>query len=545
MPLQELRAREKPRRGNATVRNNGLVAVTAPIGGLNYRDTFTTMPPNDATVLRNVICRANGVELRGGWKEYATGIADGTVKEINCVAPFHGAKTSEDKLFAFCGSKIFDVTDGPADPAPMATTGAAGSEWKTIQFLNFGGSYLCAVNNGGGYWTYDKVNGWVNRTSLLTGGPSNSSAITSIGVWKKRLWFTFDGDSRAYYLPIENIQGALSPFDFGPQMRHGGALVGIDTFTLDGGVSIEDYLVAFGAQGDVVVYAGYDPADANNFRLVGSWKIGRFPRRPEFWTKYGSDIYVICEQGIVPLSMLIGGRWTDSVINNPVTGKIQNALNASVSATLSSLAGAWQILVVPGIDVLMLKAPVSTSGIYTQWAMNNATGAWSTFEGIPIHYATVWRGKFVFSTNDGRVCFGLSADESRDAMPRTGTGGALIEGNIQGAFLDYGSPGNLKSFQLARTIFLSEDAPAVSVRMNTQFNFEGIPGSPQYAPPSSAQWDISFWDMARWAGSLNTFEAWSGLAGIGYYGALRVAMRGSPGTLYTNALVNAQVGGPM
>jgi hypothetical protein len=543
MPLQPVVSRGRPTRTVATARANASVPVVAPVGGLNFRDAFMTMSPSDATVLTNVIARANGLELRGGWVEYATNVTSGSDSKVRTIMVYHATTSGGDRIFAAVGTKVYNVTSGGTSPPVAFTSSNADGYWSAVQFSNSSGTFLCAGSQGG-YWTYDPSAGWVDRTANLTGRPSDK--ITGIYAWKKRLWFTFDANTRAYYLPLEAIQGTLTAFDFGPQMQHGGGeIAAMATFTQDGGLNINDYLVVFGREGDVIIYEGYDPSNAANFQLVGAWYVGRFPRGTEFCTKVGSDLYALSENGIVPMSLLVGGRWTEDVLNNPVTGKIQNALGPVVVSTRGLLTERWQVTTLPSLGVLLLKEPVGQSGVQRQWIMNLTTGAWSTFEGVPILHMNMLRGRPVFGTADGRVCFGLTNDEDTDGELLDGTAGSPIDGEIQGAFYDFGQPGLLKHFQLARTIFNATDAPSVAIRMNTEFSFASVASSPQYVTPLGAQWDQGLWDQALWAGSANTYEAWSGLSGIGYYGALRVRLRSIPGTLYTGAIVNLQAGGPI
>ncbi|MCS7003229.1 MAG: hypothetical protein NZ518_10315, partial [Dehalococcoidia bacterium] len=396
----------------------------------------------------------------------------------------------DDRLFACVGNRIIDVTaGGSTPPAGLTVSNVSDSFWHSTQFQTSTNNFLCAVNNGGGFWTYDPVNGWVKRT--LTGGPANIDNITSVSVWKKRLLFTFANDSRFYYLAPEAISGALSPFDLGPQMKHGGTLVATTSFTRDGGSDIEDYLVAFGSEGDVIVYAGYDPSNAANFQLVGSWYVGPFPRRPTFYATVGSDLYILCETGIVPLSMLVGGRWNPAVLQNPITGKIEAPLRDSLVRTRYD--DRWEVFTIPALGILVLKQPRQTLPYHLMWVMNIGTGAWSNFNDVPAHSCAVLRDTFYFGTTDGRVARAFSSDLASDGILLNGTGGSVIEATIQAAFLSFGNGGQLKKFEMARPVFIAPSAPVVAVKMNNQFNDSAPPGSPAYTPPSGSRWDVSLW----------------------------------------------------
>ena len=47
------------------------VTLSAPTGGLNGRDAYTDMPPNDAFRLDNWIPNNTSCDTRGGCKDYA------------------------------------------------------------------------------------------------------------------------------------------------------------------------------------------------------------------------------------------------------------------------------------------------------------------------------------------------------------------------------------------------------------------------------------------------------------------------------------------
>lgn len=541
MLLPAVRTRIPTRRGYPAA-NARLFPVPAPVGGLNFRDPFNMMPPVDGTVLSNVICRANGVEVRGGWREWALNIVDGTDEEVHTLFPYNSENPADDRLFAGVGGKIYDVTSSTSTPSVAVSPSGASGPWQVIQFQNAAGNFLCAVNNGAGFYTYDPVGGWVKRT--LTGGPSAVDNITSIASIKERLWFTFAGSTKAYYLGIGAISGALSDFEFGPLLTHGGYLAGVTSWTRDGGVSIDDFTVAIGSMGDIAIYAGYDPSSASTWELVGKWHIGAVPKGHRFWAQMGADVYILSLQGLVPVSSLVGGKFRQGNLLESITSKIQPALNVAITSTRN--VEGWEVRALPQLDILMLKQPVSSTGIWTQWIMNATTGAWSTFDGPPMNTGVNWRERWYFGTQDGRVARGICCKVAdTDGMLIDNTPGLPVEASIQGAFIDFGTPGLLKRFSQARVIILSPDTPTVGVQMNTQFKFEGLPGSPSYVPPSGARWDVAFWNQDRWTGSNNTFEAWVGLTGIGYYGALRLVIRAMPETIYTASHVLATPGGMM
>lgn len=525
---QDPRAMTQPQSGN-------LLPIPAPIGGLNFRDTVLTMPPEDAVVLENVLCRTNKCELRGGWRQWVTGIADGSDEtNVRTLMPYIAVSGSLDnKLFAAAGTDIFDVTDSDDAPVAAVTTTAVDGIWSSTMHSNTDdGSFLVAVNNGAGLYTYDTAAGWVQQT--LTGGPANIDNITSVASSKGRLWFTFENDTAAYYLDVGAIAGALTAFDFGPFLTLGGTLRCVASWTQDSGQDIKDFFVIIGAQGNCLIYTGADPDDAATWMAVGNWDIGRVPVGTRFITRRGADLYVLTERGIRPLSTLINGQYDENA-DSPVTAKIQNALAPLIVRNLESFG--WELQVAPHVQSLLILEPSAPTEVHRQWCMALATNAWSTFASIEMTCCAVLDGVFYFGRSDGIVGQAFETDFRSDGELLDGTEGGILQANIQPAFFAYGNSGRFKLFQAVKLVMFTPSVPAVSVRMNTNFNLNAAPGVPFFQPPDGAEWDESEWNDAYWSATPVTFETWAGLSGLGYYGSLAMRLRGLPGTAWSAAHV--------
>ncbi len=74
---------------------------------------------------------------------------------------------------------------------------------------------------------------------------------------------------RVWFLEPFAIQGTANLLDLGPIFDKGGAILCQSTWTLDGGSGADDLAVWVTTQGQVAVYQGLDPSDANNWALVG------------------------------------------------------------------------------------------------------------------------------------------------------------------------------------------------------------------------------------------------------------------------------------
>ena len=192
---------------------------------------------------------------------------------------------------------------------------------------------------------------------------------------------------------------------------------------------------------------------------------------------------------------------------------------------------------------LLLQTPQLKGGTFEFFAMNVATGAWSTITGMPMQCSAQINNELFFGTDDGRVCKGFVGDTDGELLD--GTLGKPIIGRYTGGFNGFETPGFQKVFQMARPVFIAPRAPRVGVEILTEVPFKrpsiggGIPGS------NPAKWNADKWNECTWGGGPRTFGAWVGLDGIGYYGALAVYFTGAGGTQYVTANLTYTIGGPM
>lgn len=533
MPLVPLRPFKTPRRA-AAAQVSQLFNVPPPVGGLNYRDPISDMSPRDALVLDNFIPRQQGVEIRTGWKYHSAAI-EGPVKSLFA---YNAAAPANNKLFAASGGVIYDVTSGTPTVA-VSATGSSTGIWWTTQFSNSAGTFLLAVSPNAGYWTYDNVNGWVNRTGATVGLPTS---VRTVAVWKNRVWFTAENSPTVYYMrAVDAIQGNADPFPMGSVLRNGGYCSALINWTIDSGFSIDDYLVVVGSEGDIGVWQGTDPTSVSTFGLKGVWFIGPVPRYGTFFTPYGGDVMILSAQGLVPLSKLVGGQYNDAMNTQLPSAKIQEVLTPQVDLLIEDQS--WDVFLVAYENALVLKLPADATGTYRQFAMSTVTGAWCTFSNIPMECVATLDGQPYFGTSDGRVA--LAFFGNKDGVATDGTGGDYVQAEVQAAFNNFGTPANLKKFSMARPIFISSEAPSVKLQLNVQYAFDGVAGAPSFLSSGASLWAGGVWNQAIWAGSVNTYQAWVGVSGLGYYGSLRMKVKGLSGTVYTSSHVMSEPGGVM
>lgn len=484
-------------------------SMPAPVGGWNAKDPIAQMGPRDAVIMDNFFPLTTEVSLRAGSSDHVTGIT-GTVETLMDYSTPTGANT----IFAAAGSNIYDVTT-PGVVGAAVQTGLTNAQWRYVNFSTVGGSFLLAVNGAdelrlwdGTSWT--SVNG--TSTPAITG--VTTSTLTHINVYARRIWLTQNNSMKVWYLPVDQIGGAANSIDFSSLFNKGGFLMAMGTWTIDSGSGMDDHAVFFTSEGQVAVYQGIDPTTANGFTLVGIYDIGE-PVTRNCFVKYGSDLLLICRDGVQPLSAALQSSRVSTKVS--ITDKIQQAMSDATGQYASSYG--WQLQVFPEKNALILNVPVT--GGQQQFVMNTLSGAWCRFLG--------WNAS-CFVQSQSQLYFG-TAGKVVKAWTGTNDSGAAITGNCLPSFQYHGGM-TQKRYTMARPI-ITTDNPSVGVllRLNVDFDIVEPVGSPTFSPSTSAVWDSSLWDVATWSGGLQLRKDWNTIGGVGYCAALYLKVQSSAAQL--------------
>jgi hypothetical protein len=339
---------------------------------------------------------------------------------------------------------------------------------------------------------------------FITG--EDSENFETVNLFKERLYFVLKNSLDFCYLPVDSINGAVTKFPLGGIFKNGGYLQAMGTWTIDAGYGVDDMAAFVTSNGEVVVYKGSDPSDPNDWALVGLWNIGQtFNRKCMF--KFGGDLLVLTEGGLVPLSAGLQSTRLDPRVN--ITDKIFFAISQATSL-YSNIYG-WQINYFAKKNMLILNVP-ALSGT-EQYVMHNITKSWARFTNIP---ANCWElsGDNMFFGGDGFV--GKFYDTNADA-------GQNISGFAQQAYSYFESRGQQKRFTMVRPILQTDNGvPTVLCGISTDFETVDLTNQISFNPNILAigLWDISKWDDANWGGGLVTTKIWQGVTGIGYAGSV-------------------------
>lgn len=507
---------------------NQQVNIPAPVGGLNTISAGSAMPPEDCVQLYNMVAAEYGLRSRLGSREWCTGLTGATDDEVRTVLPFTGSTKngSKNRLFATTSTGIWDVsasTDAPvqvlAFPIQVGEAGRGISHGMTTG----GGHFLLYCDEENGYHVYSETTDtWV--AVAMGGGGSEVSGVDPanfcfVTVWKSRAWFVEKDSAKAWYLDAGSIFGTATMLnlDRAAQFRAGGGLVGLWNWTLDGGVGIDDFLVAVSGGGDVAIYQGSDPAEATTFALKGTWQAGALPAGRRVATNFGGDVLLMTKSGIRPLSQLVvGGDGAGTY----ATQKIANLFN-SLMLTRSELPN-WAMHIHPEDNSIIVTVPTDTGQATEQLAQMLWNRSWSRYRDLPIFSAGVWGKKLHFGTADGRVCINDGyVDGITLADPNSYT---VVQWAALTAFQNLGNA-RQKRVQMIRPTVLSDGvAPTFQAEARYRYDFREIDSVTETATVSGNAWDAAVWDTDVFGGDYQATQVVRGAVGMGV--DVAIAIRG-------------------
>jgi len=384
----------------------------------------------------------------------------------------------------------------------------------------FNGTYRITVT-GGSTFTYLMASAPSGNASpvgsytidyYITG--ENSNKFVTVNLFKERLYFVEEQSLSFWYLPVDSINGAVTEFPLGGIFKKGGYLQAMGTWTIDAGYGVDDLAVFITSNGEVAVYKGSDPSDANDWSLVGIWNIGQtYARKCTF--KYGGDMLILTEDGLVPLSAGLQSTRLDPRVN--ITDKIFFAISRAADAYATNYG--WQMNYFAKHNMLIVNVPVSEG--QEQYVMHNITKSWARFTGVP---ANCWelQGDDMYFGGDGFVArfYDSFADDAQN-----------INAFVQQAYSYFDRRGQQKRFTMVRPILQTDNGlPTVLCGISTDFDTVPLTNQISFNPNTLdiGIWDVSDWDDTNWGGNLVVTKFWQGVTGIGYAGSvsLNVASQG-------------------
>ena len=469
------------------------VTVAAPIGGWNARDALGAMDPLDAVTLQNFWPGTNSVILRNGYTKHATGLP----AEVQTLMAYSSGTSN--KLFAVSDGKIYDATNTGAVGA-AAVSGLTNSKFQYTNITTPAASYLMAVNGAdklrtfdGSAWHTDGDGSPYDITNIDT------ATVSNITLFKNRIWLTTNNTLKVWYLPVNSIGGAAVALDMTSIFQLGGYIMAGMTWTLDAGYGVDDYLVFITSNGEALVWRLTDPTTPTGISQIGLYKIGA-PIGRRCYTKFGGDLLVITQDGVVPMSGSLQSSRLDPRVS--ITNKIQYAMSSAISTYGANFG--WQLLYYPKENQLILNVPIS-EGTQQQYVMNNITKSWCNFTG--------WAAN----------CWELHIDDpyfgGNGYVAKAWNGNTDDTSNIDGfslqSFQSYGTALQ-KQCKMIRYHLQTNGTPSIFGNVNVDYNLADESAQLNFSTSVYGLWNSGLWDSAIWGAGLVPSADWQGATNIGY-----------------------------
>lgn len=457
-------------------------AFPAPVKGWNTADPLPNMPQGYAISLDNWIPRQYSIEGRGGM----TTLATMTSNVVSLLTYESGTGT---QLLASTSDGLLvkvDRTTGAKTNIPdVLGDGFVGSNpVRYTLFTTPAGRYTVMVNGSYKAWYYA---GGTTYVSMPIIGPAG--AQFNVSAQRSRLWYTEQYSLSAWYGAVYAITGALTEFPLGTVFKHGGQLVNISSWSIDGGAGLDDLMVFVTSEGEVAIYSGSDPDAApsasGHFSLVGIYRIPK-PIGYDCTLKYGGDLLILTVLGPYLLSKSLISVSTNQAV---VSDKIASTF---ISRANDFTAPGWMMRLHSNQNLLWMNGPSSDSASTVQYVMNTLNGAWARFTGMALSGIL---------EVDGTMYGGLGAKVVKLLQNGSNDLGALIQATLVVGYSKLGASGRNKHVKMVKpTIEVSGNVIAEMAELidySTRPSWYNVGYFPIVGGASF--WGIGKWGTALWS----------------------------------------------
>jgi hypothetical protein len=476
------------------------VSLPPPIGGLNARDSVANMEPEDALVLDNWFPRTTDVAVRNGYTAHCTftGNCETVVVYTGHAATkiFVAVNTTNDLIIdATTAGAISTAVVGSSGPTVQAITN---SRWDYVNYGTAGGMFLLMVNGVDTALEYDGTT-WSTAT-LTHADLAGTDDLFTNAVYAERIWYGEKNTFNVYYLPVRTKSGAMTKLNVGSFFKLGGSLNSIVTVT-DAADALTDYIAFVSTEGEVIAYAGTDPATPADWVRAAHFRIGRpVCKGQRAWCKFGADALITCADGIVSLRRAIASDRAENA--SSISDKIRDLINADVAVHGTRFG--WQIEVHPTGSKLICNVPTLENSTSRQYVMNTQTGAWCRYTGWDAFCFGVAKDT-LYMGGAGILVIADSGSED---------GGDSISTDCRQAFNYFGARGQTKQLSLMRPILSITGAAEVAVGVDTDYGANATLALQTIQGGAGDPWG-GVWSAA-WAQAAAVYRSWFGVAGEGF-----------------------------
>ena len=464
-----------------------VVQYDSPVLGIDLNVNDGGRPePGYVKVMDNLLPQRGGVVPRGGAVKRVglngdSNHAAGDAGHIDRLIPFVARKTlvaiadgqfhvfemdTEEEDFKVAATNA--TTDDPTDFSTRSTGIPVG-----VETVNDGGTFLTIVN---GIDTPVTFNGLTFVDAKLTN--ADSSLFSYAWQFKGRQYFIEKDSLNAYYLPVSAITGGVTKFPLTGLFKRSKALLFGGSFSTDSGSGIDDFIVFVTVEGEVAIYSGSDPSDADDFKLQGVFDIGE-PLSADSHFTIGGDLIIGTSQGLVPLSAVLQKDVAELRLHS-LSERIKPGIDSFVALGRGTNDSHFRMIKSDLMGLGIIKPPLVGYAHGTLYAVNLETNAWSSITGWDAHDVAYVDDKFFFTDGD-YIYEGF----------RSGTdNGEPIQHRMLTQFDDLGASGRAKLIHKTRVAFsTSYDLTAkVSLETDSSVSVPIFPRATNTDPDSDVVW---------------------------------------------------------
>jgi hypothetical protein len=345
-------------------------------------------------------------------------------------------------------------------------------------------------------------NRWANSAadgvSWITGPPGspvvNGHGLTQVWKYRRRLFFIQGGSMNAWYLDIDAVGGALQLIPLSGAFTKGGALLFGCTWSVSAGDGIDDKCIFVTTEGEIAIFTGTNPNDAQNWRQQGRYQMSK-PMGKNAWLNIGGDVLIITVDGLVPISQALVKDITAlefSALTRPIHPLWKDEILAKSDRP-------WSMCKWEDFGGLFVTTPGGYNGDWRCFVANTVTGAWTRFTGWDALQFCVLAGNMYFGTQDGRI---VQADVGGKDYGAVRTAGATAETMrtytcmYVGGWEVFGGPPFTFTLRQARASFTANPGEQFIPWIGACINYvvelpPPMPAGPDFGP--AEVWDEGLW----------------------------------------------------
>jgi len=450
-------------------------------GGLSWNTQAfrEQMPDNAARQIVNFFPHESWLEMRAGYAERWN---------LSANAVLFLPVAFSDDLFAATASTIEKIALSAADDsnATIEVSGLSSGDWSFVNTQTPAGPFFVCVNGADAQHIYDGA-AWHDVSAggsfAVTG--VDTSKLSHVWAHKQRLWFIEAGTMTAWYSDPDAVAGTYYQFPITSIFRKGGQLLSGTTFSMDTGSGLDDRCVFFTDHGEIAVYEGTNPADANAWRLAGVYQSAPLLHKTAFYHVAG-DVWLLTREGIISLTAIIqSGEMASQAANyvKPIADEWDSLV------TIPQIGTRWSVGLTPDQRFLLISPASAAHGTFTL-AMNPVTRQLAKITGWPLIDRVVKKGRS-FSLGGSKISelnvTGQDAGQPFEAAVCAGfKGGGDLRAKKIMRFVDARFEANTT---VIPTLGIGRDLECYDAG-----DFSSV-GEIVTAP----EWDAVFWDEAYWA----------------------------------------------